>query len=83
MKNFFAVTAAACLAAALTVGCSHGQCSMCSSNSAKPVEGNPGATTAPSAGYDTSDPNHYHPLTDDTKQYRPAPANAVQPSTQP
>ena len=88
-KRFTAMAAMA-VAAMLSVGCSHddGGSSMQggSSASGKPLEGNPHATTGPSAGYPQSDANGYHPLTDDTKtpngasQYRPADPNSVQPN---
>ncbi len=41
------------------------------------VVGTPGATTGPSAGYDPSDPSHYHPGSDDTNKYRPSDPNTV------
>ena len=62
-----------------TDGQSDGQRSSMSDGS-RPLEGNPGATTGPAAGYDRSDPTHYHPQTDDTHQYHPANPAAVQPN---
>ncbi len=86
------VLMAACLAAAAVVGCKHDTGSsattsgdgpsMTPSSSAsggKPLEGNPGATTNQSSGYPQSDPGAYHPQTDDTQQYHPAPPSTVQP----
>ena len=76
---------AAVVVSALAVGCMHDQDSSPSSGSSsgpmsnKPLEGNPGATTNQASGYPQSDPGAYHPQTDDTRQYRPAPATVAQP----
>ena len=64
--------------AALVVACSHDRNDP---SSGKAVEGTPGATTNQSSGYDSSDPAHYHPQSDDTKQYHPADNTEVQPAT--
>ena len=50
------------------------------SNGGQPLEGNPGATTGPTAGYPQSDPSGYHPLSDDTNRYHPAQSGNVQPN---
>ena len=86
------VLAAACLASAFGIGCSHDKGSNAgmsdngnsmssgsSSDMKKPLEGNPGATTNQSVGYPKSDPGVYHPQTDDTQQYHPANPSSVQP----
>ncbi len=83
------IVSVAVLAAAFAVGCQKDKDSMqdgMSPNSSggamqKPLEGNPGATTNQSAGYPQSDPGAYHPQTDDTRQYRPAPSGTIQPAT--
>ena len=100
MINRTTVLAAACLASALAVGCSHDQDSSSTppmkssttmgpsmrgdgSSTGRPLEGNPGATTNQTSGYPASDAGGFHPQTDDTRQYRPAPPAAVQPTTNP
>lgn len=72
MLKRYAATAVAAGFGLLIVACSHDQ-------NARPVEGTPGATTNQASGYDASDPNHYHPQSDDTRQYHPADASSVQP----
>ena len=86
-KHLRATAALACLALAATVGCSHDSGGTQGPNTngpsmsgGKPLEGNPGATTNQASGYPQSDPGAYHPQTDDTKQYHPAPPASVQPS---
>ena len=49
------------------------------SDGGKPLEGNPGATTGPSAGYPKSDSSGYHPASDDVNRYHPADPAAIQP----
>ena len=94
MNKHFTVAAAG-LALGVAVGCSHDRdaapgpntrgpsMSGSSTGGGKPLEGNPGATTNQASGYPQSDPGAYHPQTDDTKQYHPAPPSAVQPANAP
>jgi hypothetical protein len=71
-----AMAAMALAGCASDSNCANGSCS----KNSRPLEGNPGATTNQSAGYDSSDPAHYHPQTDDTRQYHPANPPTVQPA---
>ena len=86
MNKSFALLPAVALVAALAVGCQKDKGTMQDGSSSsgtsmqKPLEGNPGATTNQAVGYPQSDPGAYHPQTDDTRQYHPAPPSTVQPA---
>ena len=97
-KPFAAIAGAATIAVAVLAGChDHDQPAPASGSDStmkpgmdssttsmgKPMVGNPGATTGPAVGYPRSDTGDYHPQTDDTHQYHPAPASADQPTTMP
>ena len=87
MIKQYSLLSAAILTAVFAVGCQKDKDNMqggsqpMSGSMQKPLEGNPGATTNQAVGYPQSDPGVYHPQTDDTRQYRPAPAGAIQPTT--
>ena len=78
MTKRLVVISTSVLIGALVVACSHDHNDM--SDGDKAVEGTPGATTNQASGYDSSDPSHYHPQSDDTKQYHPANSADVQPA---